>query len=416
MKLADFEIDKIDDDKYMLINFSFTNSVLINHTTFLLIKHISEIIKSNKESNLIIEKIFNKNSKTKEIYSVIKKLKVFIEDDEDINLNDNNRRILSKNIQSYDKKYKLTYNKGYTSRPLTALWTMTQSCTANCKFCYNFSSTKYRESEFDFKEKNKKILKNLLTIRPLVVCMSGGDPLIYSKTFFDIAEELKRNNVYVNTITNGVLVNKENIKKISDTFFGIQISLDGTEKTHNFLRGVKCYYKAINAIRLFEKRGKKVAINFVPTKYNINEFIKVGDMLARFNNIERFSMGRFIIADNSKASMMADYIDYKRIVEQEKGLKERWPFDVVISPYSHKPEYNSIKKMMSNGECFSSICINSNGNVEIFETMEYFKKPHYVGSLLDELSYKEIISRILNLSSIDKLKNIGFYLNPQYNF
>ncbi len=376
----DYEVDKADDNVYFLYNYSTSSVSLINSTT----ANFIDILKRVDAKD--IASIVNDST----LGSIISSLGIF-----------KDKNLVQEKHDDFLKK-SLPYLN--ITRPLNALWTMTKTCTANCRFCYNTSSSLQKEDKVLFHDKCTKIVTSLLAARPLLVCMAGGDPLIYEDTFLECAERLKKANIQVNTITNGILVTEKNITRIADIFSGVQVSIDGLKKTHDYLRRANCFTKALNAIKLLSSVKKQVSVNFVPTSVNLNDFIALGDKLSEYDNISRFTMGRFV-PSAANGTLKPNYTDYLKIKEKEDDLKKRWSFTVELSPFGYAEELCEIRSQFEkNNLSLISALIESDGSVEAMDISNHLTSKVVLGNLQQNDTLLSCWKRTKQLITLDNFK------------
>lgn len=115
-------------------------------------------------------------------------------------------------------------------------WTLTTKCNLSCRYCF---IAKDDESKKVSADKNL-IINALPTLRKQFdkLILTGGEVLILPY-LFDFIAEAKRLNFSVIIITNGVLLNKDNIEKlIRLKVDGISVSIDSfDEQLNDSLRG-----------------------------------------------------------------------------------------------------------------------------------------------------------------------------------
>ena len=118
-------------------------------------------------------------------------------------------------------------NKVYY-KPLTMDVEPTTGCNFRCTMC--------QVSSPNFKSKNMTIdtFKILIKNNPQLIkikLQGMGEPLV-NKYFFEMIEICNKHGVFVETVTNGSLLNNENIKKVlnSKSIYRISISIDGASK------------------------------------------------------------------------------------------------------------------------------------------------------------------------------------------
>ena len=171
-----------------------------------------------------------------------------------------------------------------TNRVIYKPLTMDVEPTTGC----NFRCTMCQVSSPDFKAKNMTI-KTFLTLiknnpQLIKIKLQGmGEPLV-NKYFFDMIEICNKYGVFVETVTNGSLLNKENINKIliSKSIYRVSISIDGASKeVFEGIRVKSNFNSVIDNIKNFSKqiKEKKSNVNLralcLVQKSNLNEFEKI---------------------------------------------------------------------------------------------------------------------------------------------
>ncbi|MBN1468146.1 MAG: radical SAM protein [Fusobacteriaceae bacterium] len=159
-------------------------------------------------------------------------------------------------------------------------WHITEKCNLKCKHCYQ----EKLPEELD-KEKLLEIIDKITSFNEekkskLHINITGGEPLI-RKDFFDILDVLHSKKISFGVLTNGILINKENVKRLKNAKF-VQLSVDGVEKTHDFIRGNGNFKKVLNAISILRKERIRVVISFTAHKKNYKEFSKVCKIARKF--------------------------------------------------------------------------------------------------------------------------------------
>lgn len=168
--------------------------------------------------------------------------------------------------------------------PLSVSWAITYQCNLQCEHCY---AKKDKVKELTL-EKCQRVIDKLLEWNCLDISFEGGEPLI-KKEFFDILKYAKRNNFIVDILTNGILLNQENNKKLEesiDDIDRIQISLDGWRTQNDIIRGNNSYDIVLG--NLMNLSGlKNVTINTVVTKNNVNTLDKMVADLLKYTDVKK---------------------------------------------------------------------------------------------------------------------------------
>ncbi len=233
MKWSRFNLLFIAADKnYFLFN-SRTNSFL----------SLDRSVYESMEKKEIQEHNIDFNDLPEEILKDLIEKKIIVEDWED------------DNYISQMKYLKL--RKSYTGSTLSLVIAPTLDCNFKCPYCYenNLPSHKMKESI-----QNKLINfinMHVSRVKGLTIYWHGGEPLLAYKTIQSIINKIERECqipiIDHNMVSNGYLLNKGMCSFFKEKKLKyIQITVDGTEETHNKNRihkaGVPTYEKIINNI------------------------------------------------------------------------------------------------------------------------------------------------------------------------
>lgn len=142
------------------------------------------------------------------------------------------------------------------------------NCNINCKYCFYkcLSSNREEYSKGFMKEDTlEQLVKNAIAYADgyLAFAFQGGEPTLAGIDFFRKAVELQKKYndkhlVIENTIqTNGVLMDEEWARFLSENHFLVGVSLDGPKKLHDANRvdvnGKPTFYRVMDTISLFER-------------------------------------------------------------------------------------------------------------------------------------------------------------------
>lgn len=157
------------------------------------------------------------------------------------------------------------------NRKLTILPTL--GCNLTCTYCYEQSNQHKERMSPQVVEKIKEYIRNnyLHKVEMMHLQWFGGEPLMAFDIMEDITDYIKTLNIpFIGSIvTNGVLLTDEKIKKLKSLHIeDIQITLDGTKKTHNskriFKNGNGTYdiiMKNINSLHYYIKDKPRINVN-----------------------------------------------------------------------------------------------------------------------------------------------------------
>lgn len=219
--------------------------------------------------------------------------KIFEIDDEGLTLirKINESKVLTEKEIEIKKIIESSYNDcvevTYSKKIFHLQWHITNKCNLKCKHCYQESHNNRNEMSF---ESLKLIFDNYCSLLESYdmlpeVSLTGGEPLS-SKHFFDLVKYIKdkRPDTVLHILTNGTLITQDTVNKfIKYGIKSVQISLDGHDSsTHDLIRGVGSFQKALNAIKLLQKSDIWVSVHCVFLRENIEsieEYFKLCDQL-----------------------------------------------------------------------------------------------------------------------------------------
>jgi radical SAM protein with 4Fe4S-binding SPASM domain len=144
-------------------------------------------------------------------------------------------------------------------------WSLSNSCNLDCLHCYQRSKARHSLPESTHLEMAKKLVDGGVTS----VTLTGGEPLLVPHWHL-VARFLKENGVSVQLISNGQLITSHVVDLISEIGFSfVWMSLDGSRKVHDFIRGKKgAFDKVMEASDRLSEKG--VPFGYLTTLLNPN--------------------------------------------------------------------------------------------------------------------------------------------------
>lgn len=162
---------------------------------------------------------------------------------------------------------------------------LTNKCNLRCIYCYadergEKEKRLYLKDYFNVINSINRISKNI------EIVLTGGEPLL-ANNVLEVAEYAKKKGNQLHLLSNGILINKENVKKISELFDLVKISLDGSTPTvHEYHRGNGTFDVTLKAINLLIQNNANLQISMTVTKKNINN---MKDMVNKFGSLLSFA-------------------------------------------------------------------------------------------------------------------------------
>lgn len=181
---------------------------------------------------------------------------------------------------------------GTPVRPLLVNWFITGRCPLACRYCYAEDLMRGRVPEVSDKDAIGNTAESILSLRPLAVVLTGGDPL-FSKNIGAAIEALSgRTGIIVDT--SGYTLNERHLTLFRKHQVAIRISLDAERpRVNDYQRPVHSEYpglvrshagsleRALSAIQRCLDSELPVTVQTVATRLNVNDLISLGDKLFR---------------------------------------------------------------------------------------------------------------------------------------
>ena len=206
---------------------------------------------------------------------------------------------------------------------------VTKQCNAHCDHCGSSCDIKTKEA-IDIKWFKKALDEVASVYNPetVFVYITGGEPLM-RKDLFDLTSYISSKGFQWGLVTNGMLLNKEKIKKCKETGMStMSISIDGMKETHENFRHVKgSFDKIVENIKLLHEESfvEHLQITFTATKQNLYELPELYRFLSMLPiNSLRISNIDLIGRAKENQALMLDKNDYEflfRFIEKHKDDK-----------------------------------------------------------------------------------------------
>ncbi len=190
-----------------------------------------------------------------------------------------------------------------------AIWNFTNRCNLSCLHCYSKSGLDALDTL-----KTEDIKKTILQMKEMgvkFIIFSGGEPLA-RKDIFEIADFCKDNGIITYLSSNGLYFTKNNVKRITETFNYVGVSIDGDEETHDYFRGLKgAFVETLKAVKLANETGAKVGIRFTMTKDTIGS-LKFIFELAEKENIPKIYISHLVYSGRGFDNLKMDLTKEQR--------------------------------------------------------------------------------------------------------
>lgn len=315
-------------------------------------------------------------------------------------------------------------------------WHITNKCSQRCRQCYLFQDKESVVKEEDL-ELDKLCLivddmietVNLLKANAVFV-LTGGDPMMHS-SFWQLLEKIRTSSEKsgvkgtIDLLSNPFYVNQLTAKRLrSCGVRKFQLSLDGLEEKHDFLRKKGSFKETLRAARELRKAGIRTTCMFTLSRFNAPDLIPVMRKVAE-EKFDAFAFARLCKPENWSVKeykeQMFSPLEYKQLLtsvheEHEKIAKENPEIRFVLkdhlwelflyeryTPQERKEIKKISRKKIVVGGCslgIGSLSILANGSVYACRRF-----PSLVGKVPDQ----KLIDLFIDSEKLNFYRNLSKY-------
>ena len=196
-------------------------------------------------------------------------------------------------------------------------WHITDNCDQRCKHCYIFSEGKNnRLVSMDIAQMTEVLRKceeftAKMDMRPNFA-ITGGDPVL-APDFWKLSDLLKEKGYRYTIMGNPFHLTPEVCKRLKDSgCTAYQLSIDGTEKTHDDIRMPGSYKKTLETVPMIVRSGMLSVIMMTVSEMNYRQLPEVMDA-AENAGADVFSFARYVPTSAEKAVGIAPE-EYRRLL------------------------------------------------------------------------------------------------------
>ena len=183
-----------------------------------------------------------------------------------------------------------------------------EQCNLACKYCFLGNNDAHKRKNFalenmsietadkgiDFFIKQIKLSKTNFEENKPIIIFYGGEPLINYDILVHIAERINKlryfeeciKNIEMSIVTNGVLLSREKILKLSELGVSIAISVDGLTAESNAMRvdhsGKSVFSKIIKTLDLCKELGVTFSLSITLSEETIKETKNVLQLIDKY--------------------------------------------------------------------------------------------------------------------------------------
>ncbi len=204
-------------------------------------------------------------------------------------------------------------------------WHITHRCNLRCRHCYqgDYAAQMSREALFAALDRYERFLR----ARRLQgqVNLTGGEPLSHPD-FFALAREIRRRDMDLAVLTNGTLLTPDTARRLAllrPRF--VQISLDGTARVHDAIRGPGSFRRALHGIDLLKTEGVPVHVSFTAQTKNRRELVPLA-LVCRAHGVDKLWFDRVVIPrEDDREGLSLSTAQYRRLVKTAALLRGLTP-------------------------------------------------------------------------------------------
>ncbi len=154
---------------------------------------------------------------------------------------------------------------------------LTNRCNLSCRHCL-FSSSPHQTQELP-KTVVLQTVRQAHALGCRVFAFTGGEPFVY-REFPEIVQEIFRlADSHVVVLTNGLIARSVLEKhNWNPERLHLQVSLDGLEKSHDFVRGQGTFSKTVRELRALSRMGVPFTLSMCPVRSNVHDVPHMPDL------------------------------------------------------------------------------------------------------------------------------------------
>lgn len=256
-----------------------------------------------------------------------------------------------------------------TAKLKEVIISITNRCSLKCRMC-DIPDNKTKELTTS---QWKNIIQEASLTGARTIVFSGGEPLL-REDIFELISFVKNSGMNACLTSNGVLLDEKAACELYQAGVDVvNISLEGPEEIHDYLRGEGTYKKAVSALDNLRKYKVESTIAAMVSRYNYRHLAYIMESAKKYGaGTVRFQpFSSIFIGDKSKEKDF--FIDKKYIKEARealgKAIKLGDKYNISTNPVGYLkmiPYYLSGRKAAPRNKCaalWDSCPINAGGDV-----------------------------------------------------
>ncbi len=209
-----------------------------------------------------------------------------------------------------------------TKREFILQWHITHRCNLRCRHCYQNDY-----AAFTSRQEMESVLEQFDEL--LSACgfrghinITGGEPMLHPELFW-LLQQAKRRSVSTAVLTNGTLIGLREARMLKASGVSyVQVSLDGTRKTHDMIRGEGSFEQAAEGIIALRSQGIFTSVSFTAQKNNLRRLKKLAEVCNQLG-ADMLWFDRVIIpAEEDIHGLALSTAEYKRLCKTAARLSK----------------------------------------------------------------------------------------------
>jgi len=204
-------------------------------------------------------------------------------------------------------------------------WHLTERCNLRCKHCYQTGSKGHEMSLSEVREVVGEVSDMLVEweekygiVFSPSFNITGGEPFL-RHDIFRVLEEIRSRGFDVYLLSNGILIDKERAKMLSDLGVrGVQVSIEGPEEIHEMIRGKGSFSSAMRGVQHLLDAGVIVTFNVTLSDLNADYFMEMVE-LSSSTGVQRLGFSRLVPAGGG-ASLLQNMLRKEKVKELYEAI------------------------------------------------------------------------------------------------
>jgi AdoMet-dependent heme synthase len=204
-------------------------------------------------------------------------------------------------------------------------WHLTERCNLRCAHCYQSGPPTDELPLSEIKCVVTEVSEMLHAWEDayglafsLSYNITGGEPFL-RKDLPKVIEEIQRQRGTISLLTNGTLIDRTRAEMLSQLgVTGVQVSLEGGERTHDSIRGYGSFRRSVQGIELLVGAGLTVTVNVTLSKLNAGQMEEMASLSRRLG-VQRLGFSRLVPSGRGKG-LLPDMLSVSEIKELYKTL------------------------------------------------------------------------------------------------